>query len=81
MITNLFITYCHDRHIDPDVQAFTDKQAAIDYAWEYMRDSVAHPELLTEEKSEGCVLWIQYEPEDDHAFVVERTPDNVNQTP
>lgn len=73
---NLFITYCHDRHIDPDVQVFTDKQRAIDYAWEYMTNSVAHPDGLVESPTDGYVLYIAYAEEEDHAFVVERSIDD-----
>jgi hypothetical protein len=68
----VYIAYCHDRHIDPDIEIFTDKDNAISFAREYMRHHVAYPEDLREEKLEGYDLYIAYAEEEDHAFVVER---------
>lgn len=65
----LYIAVCHDRHIDEDVTAHLTREAAIEYARAYMRKHVADPDALAEE-DDGERWTMQYEYEEDSAFVV-----------
>lgn len=62
----------NDRHCDPDIQVFSTPSAAIACAREFMAVACAHPEEIADETADGYVLWLQYQVESDHAFVVER---------
>jgi len=64
----IWIAYCEDRHIDPEMFGFRDRDKAIEKAREYMRDHVAYPAELQEEEIDG-VWYMNYAEESDHAFV------------
>lgn len=66
----IYVAYLHDRHRDPVIRAFADREQAIDATRRWMADTVAHPSGITEESPEGFELWLRYEYESDHAFVV-----------
>jgi hypothetical protein len=72
----LFVAYCHDRHLDPEIRVFTTLVPAMKWAKAYMTDHVAHPEHLTESTygdDDTTTYRIQYELESDHALVVPAT--------
>lgn len=65
----LYVAYCHDRHIDPVIEVFTDREAACRFARDFMQSHMAHAEGIKEERVAGHVLFLRYTYESDHAFV------------
>ncbi len=66
-----FVTYCHDRHVDPEIKVFSDYIDAVEYARTFMKDNMAHPENIEERLfTDGYEIYLSY-PEGDHAFVIE----------
>jgi hypothetical protein len=61
-----------DRHTDPDVEVWLDKDAAIARAREAAIEIVAHPDALEEAEEEGYILRIEYQLESDSVTVLER---------
>lgn len=47
----MWLAYCEDRHIDPETFLFKDRNKAINFIREWMKDHVAHPEYLEEEEN------------------------------
>lgn len=72
MKIQIWIALCHDRHLDPDVEVFQEKQDAVSHARKYMNEHIAHPDRLYEEDI-GGQFWIMYELESDYATVFEKT--------
>jgi hypothetical protein len=71
----LYVAYCHDRHVEPEVRVFTDRTTAIEYAKQFMHWSMAHPEGIVAGDEdghpiEGYEAYFSYKYESDHAFVV-----------
>lgn len=75
----IYVAYCHDRHVDPVIATFTTPEAACDFAREFMQENMANPKGITEETVEGHVLYLRYEYESDHAFVVETELDEPDE--
>ena len=67
----------HDRHSDPEIISFEDKQAAMDFimskAKEYCRHDDDYKEIqITEQmRHDGWLLLIEYSREDDYVHVAE----------
>lgn len=75
----IYVAYCHDRHIDPVIRVFSNRDKAVEFAREFMDEHMARPSLVKTETVDCYVLWLQYEPESDHAYVIETTLDDDSQ--
>lgn len=74
-MTELFIVVVEDRHADPDPYVFTNRRAAIDFAW-----SQAHTYALADtdvevRDVEGYEYFVSYSPESDKVWVKAKTLD------
>jgi hypothetical protein len=45
-MTDIYVVLVNDRHVDPDVQLFTDKAAANEFAEAELADLARHPESI-----------------------------------
>ena len=73
----VYVAVCVDRHSDPVVRVFYDVVAATRFARRFMAERVAYPESLDEVAVDGYELFIEYDLESDHAFVVQRTVESI----
>lgn len=67
----VYVAYCNDRHTDPEIKVFKDREEAIAHVKTFMEEHVVHPEGIEERKVEGYLLFLGYQFESDHAFVLE----------
>lgn len=66
----IYIAFCQDRHLDPEIKAFRLRGDAIIFAQEYMVSHVGYPDDLHYEDT-GILYCINYGDEEDHAYVFE----------
>ncbi len=74
----LYVAVVQDRHLDPIIGVFTEKEAAIDWALATFQEHVEEPgEVVEETDLEGSDwLWhAEYGDEGDHAWVEATTLD------
>jgi len=67
---NVYVAYLNDRHIDPIIEVYKNRDDAIFAAREFMKNNMAHPEHIREKGIEGYEIWLGYL-ESDCAYVVE----------
>jgi hypothetical protein len=67
----IFIAFVQDRHTDPELRAFHDKEDAKYWARHRFRQVVHRPQQIKEEDAEGYELYLRYMEEGDYAFVIE----------
>ena len=67
----LYISYCNDRHIDPVINVFTDKDKAIEFTRSFMNEHMAYPDGIEEILVKGYILNLIYNYAEDNAFVIE----------
>jgi hypothetical protein len=77
----VYVAYLHDRHIDPEIRVFADRDTAIQATRQWMNEMMAHPEQIVEERVEGYELLLRYAGESDHAFVVTREVEQLTLPP
>jgi len=70
-----YVAYCHDRHAEPVVRVFSGQRQACDFARLFMHENMAHPDCIREVSALGYVLYLSYDYDIDHAFVVQRAID------
>ena len=71
----VYVAYCHDRHTDPVVRVFSGQRQACDFVRLFMHENIAHRHGIREATAPGYVLYLSYDYETDHAFVVQRRID------
>lgn len=68
-MTTLYVCVVHDRHVDPDIRLFVDRDAALQHAREDFHEAVAYPERIEElDPDEDYLVHLTY-PEGDSAWV------------
>lgn len=74
----LYVAYCNDRHVDPVIRVFSDRDKACEFARTFMADNMAHPEHVKVERVQGYILFLRYDLESDHAYVQQVTLDEAD---
>lgn len=78
----LYLAGIEDRHADPDVQAFTDRDTAITYAREWAQKYAHQPDDYEElHLPQYYEFYASYSPESDRVWVVERELDDPAKLP
>ena len=68
---SVYVSFIQDRHTDPEIFVFSDRQKALDHTRRYFTEVVAHPERIAEQPCEPYLLFLEYTLESDYAFCIE----------
>jgi len=66
---DIYVTLCCDRHADPEVFVFLDRDDAIAQARLFAAKYARHPSDIEEEQLDGWEYYTQYSEEGDYARV------------
>ena len=78
----LYLAGIEDRHADPDVQAFTNRDMAIAHAREWAQTKALRPDDYEEmHLPQYYEFYASYSPESDRVWVVERELDDPANLP
>lgn len=74
---SIYVVVINDRHVETEIEVFTDRTEAIAWAQEKVHDYAGYPEDIEESLNDAMVesgwqYYASYSPEGDHAFVVEK---------
>lgn len=69
-MTDIYIAICNDRHLDLDIEVFTEPEDAISYARTFAREHTIDPNAIEEEEIKGRLYHASYGTEGDCAYVV-----------
>lgn len=65
---SVYVAFCYDRHRDPVIRVFDDRERANAFARGFMEDNMAHSQHITHEMHDGLYRG-NYELEEDRAYV------------
>jgi hypothetical protein len=68
----VYVAMIADRHADPEPEVFTTSEAAINYVERWAKAHARVPENIVEEEAEGWLFCLEYSPEGDSVWVVEK---------